>query len=434
MIREFRLSTSLVVFVLAVIIAPCALAFSEIVPSYGTYIGSNMLRADWLIAFLWSMVLVWVLSWGCSDRKEAFVVQVAWIVRAFICLFASLAYESHYDFLDSYSYFRESSGEWGGWNIGFGSGTDNVMTLCWLHQQVFPGCYHVMKVSFAALGFIGVRFFFLGAKACFPKQVTPSFFLLLALVPSIAFWSSILGKDPIVFLAVGIYAFGVCKLIAGDGYVGWFGIVCGIALGTSIRLWIGPILAAPLVWVSILGIADIRWRICYGFLSVLVLASVVFAFLEVFKLETAQDALTVANEVSKGWAVGGSAQEVQEIDSIGTLSVALPWWMFSFVFRPFPGEIPNIFGLVSGCENIVLLAVFTWACYRIWVFRVWHMIVAWIFLVILVYAAVFAVPGYQNLGSAVRWKLPIIPFLVGTAAIAWAFRSGMPLLVRKEQT
>ena len=33
--------------------------------------------------------------------------------------------------------------------------------------------------------------------------------LLLGLYPSIIFWSSILGKDPIAFLGIGMYVFGV---------------------------------------------------------------------------------------------------------------------------------------------------------------------------------------------------------------------------------
>lgn len=403
---------------LTIVVCTGIYAVSEVVPDYGLNIESAGLRGDWLLAAGWSLVLTWLLLIGSRDPTEQRVICFLWAVKVFICLFISLLYEAHYDELDAFTYFSLAKGEWGGWNIGLGMGTENVLALSWLHQQVFPEGYHVLKVTFAAIGMFGIRCFYAAAKTAFPDHVTPRHLLLLGLVPSLAFWSSIIGKDPVGLLAVGMYALGVSRWLAGEGRTGWLWMLSGIALASGIRIWLCPVIILPVV---ILAVAAMRgvWRQLLGFsLASLLLALGVYALSEHFSLSRPQDALVVAGDFSRAWATGGSAQEVVEFGSFTELGMALPWWTFSFLFRPFPGEIPNAFGLLSGLENITMLALCLWAVWVIALNRYFTSITVWLALVIITYSMVFSIAGYQNLGTAVRWRLPLIPFMMGLMLVA----------------
>lgn len=404
------------------IVGSLVFTFSFEVERLGRNIQSTTLMLDWYIALGWSLILGLLFLLFPVSTAERRILLLLWTFRVVICLIASLWYEAHYDFLDAFTYFRLSKDAWDDWAIGFGNGTENVISLCWLHQRVFPECYHAMKVSFSAIGLLGVWFFYLGAKRAFPQIFSSGYLWLIGLIPGVVFWSSIIGKDPLMFFGVGLYSYGVCRWAADRDSRAWWYICAGIAVSSLIRVWVAPVLCLPLIYLSLRDVVDIRQRILYGILSVGFMAGAVTMMADIFGVNSLNDAVYQANEVSKSWATGGSAQNIEEVESVASLGAALPWWMFSFLFRPFPGEVDNAFGLLSGVEGLALLMAFVWALFRLRA-RDWRLpLVRWAVLLVLGYVALFSIAGYQNLGTAVRWRLPTTPFLAAFVAYALLIR------------
>lgn len=408
------------------ILVALVVAFSGEVERLGENIESATLVVDWYIALGWSFVLGLLIAVFPVSAAERRILLFLWAFRVAACLFASLWYEAHYDFLDAFTYFRMSKGDWDDWPVGFGNGTGNVVLLCWAHQRVFPECYHVMKVSFAAIGMLGVWFFYLGAKRAFPVIFSSGYLWFIGLIPGVVFWSSIIGKDPLMFFGVGLYSYGVCRWVADRDSKAWAYIGVGIVVSSLIRVWVAPVLCLPLIYLSLRDVADIRLRLLYGFAAIGAMVGAVTMMADLFGVRSLNDVVVQANEISKSWATGGSAQNIEEVESVASLSAALPWWMFSFLFRPFPGEVDNAFGLLSGVEGLALLIAFVWGLFRLSA-RDWRSpLFRWATLLVLSYVALFSIAGYQNLGTAVRWRLPTTPFLAALVMYA--------LVVRRQRT
>src|SRR5256712_7119319 len=132
-----------------------------------------------------------------------------------------------------------------GWHsFGFGTRTDNVMALSWLHQQLVPASYHALKVSCAMLGLLAVYVFYRAAELYLGRPDRRVLYVL-AFVPSSLFWSSILGKDPIVLLGVALYTYGFVGWyrLRRPGYVGV--LLFGVLLAAAMRLWVARLPLAP---------------------------------------------------------------------------------------------------------------------------------------------------------------------------------------------
>src|SRR5206468_2250615 len=93
-------------------------------------------------------------------------------------------------------------------NIALGGGTRTMVGICQLHHAILPDSYHMLKVSCSMFGFIAIYLFYRAAVKWL-KAEDPRIFYVLALYPSILFWSSILGKDPVMLLGVAVYAYAV---------------------------------------------------------------------------------------------------------------------------------------------------------------------------------------------------------------------------------
>ena len=94
-----------------------------------------------------------------------------------------------------------------------------MANLAWYHNLLVPDSYHALKVSCSLLGLAGVYGFFRAARIVQP-DVSTNWLYLLGLFPSILFWSSILGKDPIVFFGLGFYAWGVAGVLCSRNHTG----------------------------------------------------------------------------------------------------------------------------------------------------------------------------------------------------------------------
>lgn len=385
----------------------------NIATSLGHNIPQEELATDYLIGLIWAVILgLSILIWPVPSRHKTGLI-VIWSAKIFITLGFMLLYEAHYSTLDAYSYFSTSNQSWFTFN-GFkiGAGTANIINIAWLHNQVLPVSYHALKVSFAMIGLVAVYIFYLAA-VIFMKRENKYLLYAFALFPSILFWSSIIGKDPIILFGVSLYTYGV---------IGWYRfeklrfiwiLVSGLIIIAFIRLWMVPILFAPL---SIFFLRS-RWSLTSK-TAIIVFSIGILLFMlnyvtSYFNIGSIQQFLDFINFYSHRWAYGGSSLEVPEFNSIFSLIIFIPLGAFTALFRPLPGDVMNFFGILAGLENLFLLILLFRAVKKNHLKDLKEPIILWAVLLILTWAIVYSFISYQNLGTAVRFKLQVLPILLG---------------------
>ncbi|MBU3967372.1 MAG: hypothetical protein KKG76_08375 [Euryarchaeota archaeon] len=402
-----------------VLIATCGIGIGLVVPGFldiVTALSRNIpqedLATDYFTGLVWAIVLgASILFWPIPVRDKTSLL-VVWLAKSLVTLGFMLLYEANYSSLDAYGYFSagQSLVAWGG--LWIGDGTQNINNLAWLQSQVIPASYHALKVSSAMVGLIAVYIFY-RAAVIFMQQENKKVFYTLALFPSVLFWSSILGKDPIILLGISMYVYGV---------VGWYRlkrlrylwvIALGVIAVALIRSWLAPILLAPLL---ILSLQMVRGKISRIAIIALVLVAFLLSFnqfMNMFGLKNMDDLVATTNGISRSWAIGGSAQEVPEFTSISSMVAFVPIGAFTALFRPLPGDILNPFGMLAGLENLVLLIMLMLAVKRMRWNELKEPIVLWAILLVIIWAIVYGFISYQNLGTAVRFRLQILPVLLG---------------------
>jgi len=387
--------------------------FLSFVVASGANIPAPDLARDYAIGVVWALllgasILIWPVS--RSDRRALLVI---WCVKCVVALGLMLPYEANYWTLDAYDYFDFPRNMLYGWqSFGFGMGTDNVMALSWLHQQLVPASYHALKMSCAMLGLLAVYLFYRAAQLYLGRPDRRVLYVL-AFVPSILFWSSILGKDPLVLLGVALYTYG---------FVGWYRLrrlryvgvlLFGVLLAAAMRLWLAPILLAPL-WVVAVRLAPgpIRraaWLAAGGVVALLGMKLV----RQYTTLASLQEVVDTADALARVLAMGGSGEEPpRPLTSVGSVVTFLPLGLFTALFRPLPGEVPNPFGVMAGVENVALLLFAAFAALRARLRDFLDPVVLWAVALLGAWASVYAFLSYSNLGSAARFKLQILPVLL----------------------
>jgi len=249
-----RFGATALVAALAIGLAVALPPFLSFVVASGANIPAPDLARDYAIGVVWALLLgASILAWPVSRGDRRALLGI-WGVKCVVALGLMLPYEANYWTLDAYDYFDFPRNMLYGWqSFGFGMGTDNVMALSWLHQQLLPASYHALKMSCAMLGLLAVYLFYRAAQL-YMGRADRRVLYVLAFVPSSLFWSSILGKDPIVLLGVALYTYG---------FVAWYRarqlryvavLLFGVLLAAAMRLWLAPILLAPL-WVVAVRLA-----------------------------------------------------------------------------------------------------------------------------------------------------------------------------------
>lgn len=402
----------------------------DIVPVLGRRIPQDDVASDYRVGFLWAVAL-WlsILVWPIRKADKRVLLWL-WPVKMVVVLGAMLLVESHYRDNDAFRYFSIPQREGFRWpGFAFGEGTTNVVSLSWLHQQIIPDSYHAMKVSFAMVGLVAVYILYRAAVRFLGREEIRVLYLL-ALFPSILFWSSILGKDPVMLLGISLYIYGVVSINTHRRpdmrrlvYVGM--VAAGVTLASLIRVWLGPILLAPLAVFGLIGSRHIFVKV---FLIVVVVGALMQALAltsdrfnlagDRFDVESTAGLVKTTDYLShtaaKGAAEqGGSSQEVTKFQDLRGMAAFAPIGAFTALFRPLPGEILNPFGFLASLENVALLALLLRAIKRSKWRDLKQPLVLWAITVVLVWAVVYGFASTQNLGAAARWKLQILPLLVG---------------------
>jgi hypothetical protein len=402
-----------------IVIALCILAgiFGLFFPFFFHYLSGSNLSAlsavvpQYLTGIVWALLLAVVIF--VVPVEERAVLLGLWIFRCVLTLGVMIFYEKTYA-LDAFMYYKDAINE----NFYFSwsefHGTSNTTALLWLLNNILPffSSYHALKVFFSFIGLWGIYFFYLSYKHYFRANIR--LLWVLGIFPSLAFWSSIIGKDPISMFGLGIFTYGCVKSLkeVNARAVGY--IVIGSLILSYIRFWLPLIFIIPL-FISMLVTMRAQFD-GYRIVGMLVIGFVAYAlygfFMENVQLQSITDTYDRLNVVSRAWSVGGSSLAAPSFHNWVDIVKFIPTGMFTSLFRPLPGEVSNFFGAFAGVESLLLLILTT----RTMIFRQAQEVQTKMFIYLIstvcIWSAIYGFISYQNLGTAVRFKIQILPFLI----------------------
>lgn len=388
------------------------LALVVAVTTSGRFIPTDDVYGDWTKGVLWALALGATIPLWPVSRDERRALLALWGLRCIVTLGAMLLYEGHYEFLDAYGYYAVAHDESLLYEAGAWSGTRLMQDFSRWHARWLFDSYHAMKVTMAMAGLVGT-FLFYRAAAVATGRRSLRVLVGLSLVPSIIFWSSIFGKDPIAMLAIATYSLGAVTYFRTRRPAALVPLAAGLLVASIVRLWLAPMLLVPVMLVSAGAIRGWGHRILAALAGSAALALAFVALRDYFALAALRDALELLNANSQSWAEGGSAQLLTTdfTDPVALIRF-LPAGMFTALFRPLPGDVMNAFGLLAGVENVGVLALLALAVWRTRLADFRDPVVSWATMLILLWAGAYAPISYQNLGTASRFRLQILPVMI----------------------
>lgn len=381
----------------------------DFVQLMGSGIPQEDLLTDYLCGIAWAMFLglsLLVLPGPGRDRRD---LTWCWFAKCFVTLGLMLVTEKFGYAHDSMEYFSIPGLE--GYvpaRFMFGDGSQTMYLISWLHQQIFPRSFHLIKVSCSFIGLLGLYITY-RATVRFLGRDDRRVLYILCLWPSLIFWTSILGKDPLVLFGISVYIYGVVGWSATGRLRYSFFIALGIFISMLFRVWLFAILSAPLAVFTMFRMKNILSKFAFLGMVLWGFSASMSIFQTQFNIETKEDLLQTTDTLSHGWATGGSGQVLEtRFDSVGKMILFLPLGIFTAIFRPLPGEVLKPFGILAGMENAVLVYLAFQAFLRTRLSDLGKPILAWAFAFVLVWGSVYGFVSYQNLGTAVRFRTQIL--------------------------
>jgi hypothetical protein len=296
-------------------------SFFKLVEFLGQRIPQKDIRLDYIKGFLWAVFLgltILICPIRSPDKKALLWI---WVIKCFVMLGLMLYFEYHYQ-IDSFNYFLAARVDISRWNSASWGPNFSPTFITWLQRHFFLDSYHAVKVSFGMIGLAGVYIFYRSVVA-FLKKEKVWLLYFFALFPSILFWSSILGKDPLVFLLIAIYCYGAIKWFRRGSLSYLFCALLGVLLISFFKSWMGPILVLPLL-ISTLVYSLKNRKIKIAAIILLSIATVYFIgkFTGHFRLRSSKDLIAEANVKSYNFAKGGSSTEAKGTETKPLIKLA----------------------------------------------------------------------------------------------------------------
>lgn len=264
---------------------------------------------------------------------------------------------------------------------------------------------------FSALGFVGMFLLYRAVRIAAPEIDPRRYALLLFLLPSMAFWPSSVGKETLMLLGIGLFAYGAARLFARR-VSGFVFVAAGVGLSAMVRPHITLLLVAALLLATVVarpygarGEIPLGKILKVGLAIGLLLwaASTAGTYLEVGPLDTA--AVGQALENTSERTTGGDS-------AFANVNPALfPVAVVTVLFRPFPFEAGNLQAGIAALEGAFLL-VLTWRRRRAVGDAIKRVRTSPMLALALVFTVlfIFAYTGINNFGILARQRVQVYPF------------------------
>ncbi len=292
--------------------------------------------------------------------------------------------------------------------------------------EIFTGLVYTLTGStrlggffvYSWLGFWGLYLFFRAFRLLFPERDHRRYGLLLFFLPSMLFWSSSIGKDAWMTMALGVFAYGAALVLthARSGLV-W--MVAGAAGTAMVRPHVTVIAVASLMLAYLVSASR---RSTFGGPLTKVAGLAVLAVVFVFAFGAVESYLKLDEQTSIEQAFARTTERTakggSEFEATGARSPAeVPEAIFSVVFRPLPFEAGNALTLFASLEGTFLLVLFLrhWRRLRNLVPQRRSPYLTMVSAYSLMFAVAFS--NVANFGILARQRAQLFPFLLVVLAV-----------------
>ena len=219
---------------------------------------------------------------------------------------------------------------------------------------------------FSWLGFWGSFYFYRAFRVAVPEGRSKTYARLLFFLPSLAFWSSFLGKDSWMVFGMGVAVFGIAQILTGNLRRGILPFAIGIGCMLAVRPHIAGMLGLALAFGFVLvkqrpelrelaPVGKILGLLVIGGVAVLLLIQTQH-FLRSEGIDTNGGLASILSESSAGGSYGGSAYSPPIVHG----PIQLPAATVTVLFRPFPTEAGGVTELLAATEATFLLLLTLW--------------------------------------------------------------------------
>ncbi len=289
-----------------------------------------------------------------------------------------------------------------------------ISNICGLLSLVIGDALPTLFVIFALASLWGSYFFYRAFRIAFPNGDHRLYGLLVVFLPSIAFWSSAIGKDALEQLFIGLSAYGFARLIQRPGVRAALICTVGIAGAILSRPHVGAIVALACLLPYILAGTRGHWmRVSAKVLivPVLLVATVYLAVVagKFVGMESGDAEMTLqrVNQLTRNTQIGGSAFNQEQ--SLPVRIATAPFLMF----RPLPWEVHSPMAGIAFLEAFALF-VFCWKRrndFKAAVSRWRTPYIAFILIFSAEFSLAFAAT-VSNFGILVRQRIMLIPLML----------------------
>lgn len=372
----------------------------------------------WCLALLLSLLLI------ILPIKFKNYLLSAWFLKVFVIFFFDYIYESHYKSLDMYMYFNIAKNT-PSYLLKTFNDTHNMVAILSYLYILFPTSSSLATVFCAFIGLIALYIFYKGASLIIGHD-SKALLMFLLFTPSLLFWSSILGKDPIVLFLISLYFLGLAIFIKRTGLkmlsTSAFLIIFAFIGFIFFRFWLIGIFGISL-FLSFLVLEKIKnyKKVLITIIFMPIIFFTGFIILHRFHIYNLQSYVYFMSRISHSWAKGGSAQNITFSSFKGYL-IDMPFMIFTALFRPLIWDGHNLFQLFAGLQNTVLLIFFIYAVYRLKFLSLKNDKLRILLINIFVWSFIYAPISFQNLGTANRFEIQILPFIITYIFIGLKFK------------
>lgn len=244
------------------------------------------------------------------------------------------------------------------WSDFYGTSTSFIEFIGYPFIKFFAFSYEGVMALFAFFGFVGFIYFYVFFRENIRFKHTFLGYDLLTLIfflPNLHFWSSSFGKGSVIFMAIGLFFYGISKIRTR-----WPAILIGGIIIYHVR----PHIMLVMLISSAIGFVFTTKGISLP-LRVAFLLGVSVAFYFIYSDVLAMVGIDEGEFVSQGLDLSGRARELTKSTSgVDINSYSLPMKIFTFLYRPLFFDAPGILGLIVSFENVfyllITLKIFNW--------------------------------------------------------------------------
>lgn len=291
--------------------------------------------------------------------------------------------------------------------------TNLINNLCGLAVLVAGDALPAFFIAFCLIAFAGGYLFYRAFILSFPEGDRWLFGIIIMLSPSLLFWSSFVGKDAPIQLAIALACLGYARLVLKPSPTSLLLCATGLMGTLLIRAHVAAMLAIAMTFPYAVG----KWkkgrntRIARILLIPALLSGTYFLisqakdFIDV-QSDNSTGVVQQANDITKNSQIGGSS--FNERTSFPVRVAESPF----LPFRPFPWEMRSITAIPAAGESVCLMLLCWYRRREIWsTLRNWRdPFIGFLMSYTVIFIVTFG-GAISNFGIILRQRIMMMPVL-----------------------